>query len=79
VGADYLLFTSTMMVYGPTEVPKDEDALLEPVNAYAAARKSLPRATAIPMANGPPFATLNHFAADLGLPSESESPRIGIR
>ena len=34
VGADYLLFTSTMMVYGPTEVPKDEDALLEPVNAY---------------------------------------------
>jgi nucleoside-diphosphate-sugar epimerase len=34
VGADRLLFTSTMMVYGPTEVPKDEDALLEPVNAY---------------------------------------------
>ena len=23
-----------MMVYGPTEAPKDEDALLEPVNAY---------------------------------------------
>jgi nucleoside-diphosphate-sugar epimerase len=34
VGADYLLFTSTMMVYGPTEAPKDEDAVLEPVNAY---------------------------------------------
>ena len=23
-----------MMVYGPTEAPKDEDSLLEPVNAY---------------------------------------------
>jgi GlcNAc-P-P-Und epimerase len=34
VSADYLLFTSTMMVYGPTEAPKDEEALLEPVNAY---------------------------------------------
>ena len=34
VAADYLLFTSTMMVYGPTEAPKDEDAALEPVNAY---------------------------------------------
>jgi nucleoside-diphosphate-sugar epimerase len=34
VDADYVLFTSTMMVYGPTEAPKDEDALLEPVNAY---------------------------------------------
>jgi GlcNAc-P-P-Und epimerase len=34
VGADYILFTSTMMVYGPTEAPKDEDAALEPVNAY---------------------------------------------
>jgi len=34
VGAHYLLFTSTMMVYGPTEAPKDEDATLEPVNAY---------------------------------------------
>lgn len=34
VGADYVLFTSTMMVYGPTECPKDEEALLEPVNAY---------------------------------------------
>jgi GlcNAc-P-P-Und epimerase len=34
VGADYLLFTSTMMVYGPTEAPKDENSLLEPVNAY---------------------------------------------
>jgi GlcNAc-P-P-Und epimerase len=34
VGADYVLFTSTMMVYGPTEAPKDEDAVLEPVNAY---------------------------------------------
>jgi nucleoside-diphosphate-sugar epimerase len=34
VGAEYLLFTSTMMVYGPTEAPKDEDGALEPVNAY---------------------------------------------
>lgn len=34
VGADCVLFTSTMMVYGPTEAPKDEDAALEPVNAY---------------------------------------------
>jgi len=30
------------------------------------------------MANGPPFATLNQFAADLGIPSESQSLRIGI-
>jgi nucleoside-diphosphate-sugar epimerase len=34
VGANHILFTSTMMVYGPTEAPKDEDAVLEPVNAY---------------------------------------------
>ena len=34
VGAERILFTSTMMVYGPTEAPKDEDAALEPVNAY---------------------------------------------
>jgi GlcNAc-P-P-Und epimerase len=34
VGTDSILFTSTMMVYGPTEAPKDEDAELEPVNAY---------------------------------------------
>jgi GlcNAc-P-P-Und epimerase len=34
VGAGKVLFTSTMMVYGPTETPKDEDAVLEPVNAY---------------------------------------------
>jgi nucleoside-diphosphate-sugar epimerase len=34
VSAERLLFTSTMMVYGPTEAPKDEDAVLEPVNAY---------------------------------------------
>jgi GlcNAc-P-P-Und epimerase len=34
VGAEYVLFTSTMMVYGPTEAPKDEEAQLEPVNAY---------------------------------------------
>jgi GlcNAc-P-P-Und epimerase len=34
VGAERLLFTSTMMVYGPSEAPKDEDAVLEPVNAY---------------------------------------------
>ena len=44
VGANYLLFTSTMMVYGPTEAPKDEDSLLEPVNAYGR-RKSSPRAS----------------------------------
>jgi GlcNAc-P-P-Und epimerase len=34
VGADRIVFTSTMMVYGPTEAPKGEDDLLEPVNAY---------------------------------------------
>ncbi len=34
VDAARILFTSTMMVYGPTEAPKDEDAALEPVNAY---------------------------------------------
>ena len=34
VSAERLLFTSTMMVYGPTEAPKDEEAVLEPVNAY---------------------------------------------
>jgi GlcNAc-P-P-Und epimerase len=34
IDAEYVCFTSTMMTYGPTEVPKDEDALLEPVNAY---------------------------------------------
>jgi GlcNAc-P-P-Und epimerase len=34
IGAQRLLFTSTMMVYGPTEAPKDEEAVLEPVNAY---------------------------------------------
>jgi nucleoside-diphosphate-sugar epimerase len=34
VGAEYLLFTSTMMVYGPSEAPKDEESPLEPVNAY---------------------------------------------
>jgi hypothetical protein len=31
-----------------------------------------------PMANDPPFATLNHFAGDLGIPSESDFLRIGI-
>jgi hypothetical protein len=30
------------------------------------------------MANDPPFATLNHFAGDLGIPSESDFLRIGI-
>jgi hypothetical protein len=30
------------------------------------------------MANHPPFATLNHFAADLGIPSESKSSQVGI-
>src|SRR5262245_50877663 len=34
---------------------------------------------AVPMANDPPFATLNHFAADLGIPGESDLLRIGIR
>lgn len=34
VSAAYVLFTSSMMAYGPTEAPKDEDAPLEPVNAY---------------------------------------------
>ena len=34
IGAERILFTSTMMVYGPTEAPKDEEAALEPVNAY---------------------------------------------
>ena len=33
---------------------------------------------AVPMANDPPFATLNHFAADLGIPNESDLLRIGI-
>jgi GlcNAc-P-P-Und epimerase len=33
-GAERILFTSTMMVYGPTEAPKGEDGALEPVNAY---------------------------------------------
>src|SRR6266542_1056066 len=31
-----------------------------------------------PMANDPPFATLNHVTGDLGIPSESDFPRIGI-
>src|ERR1039458_5596687 len=31
-----------------------------------------------PMANDSPFATLSHFAGDLGTPSESVSLRIGI-
>lgn len=34
VNSDHIVFTSTMMVYGPTELPKDEEAKLEPVNAY---------------------------------------------
>src|SRR6266545_1478316 len=33
---------------------------------------------AVPMANDPPFATLKHFAADLGIPSESDLLRIGL-
>src|SRR5882757_5671159 len=28
-----------------------------------------------PMANDPPFATLNHFIPDLGIPRESGTPR----
>src|SRR6266550_8929237 len=31
------------------------------------------------MANDPPFATLNHFIADLGIPEESPNPRVGIK
>jgi hypothetical protein len=31
------------------------------------------------MANDPPFATLNHLIADLGIPGESANPRVGIR
>jgi hypothetical protein len=31
------------------------------------------------MANDPPFATLNHVAGDLGIPSESALLRFGIR
>jgi nucleoside-diphosphate-sugar epimerase len=34
IGAERIFFTSTMMVYGPSEAPKDEEAKLEPVNAY---------------------------------------------
>jgi nucleoside-diphosphate-sugar epimerase len=34
VDADYVLFTSTMGVYGPTETPKGENAALEPASAY---------------------------------------------
>src|SRR5216684_8475306 len=30
------------------------------------------------MANRPPFATLNHFTGDLGIPRESHIPRVGI-
>jgi len=32
----------------------------------------------IPMANDPPFATLNHFVADLGIPEESATARSGM-
>lgn len=34
VDADYVLFTSTMGVYGPTEAPKGETSALEPTSAY---------------------------------------------
>jgi nucleoside-diphosphate-sugar epimerase len=34
VGAERVLFTSTMMVYGPSEEEKDEDASLEPTTGY---------------------------------------------
>src|SRR5207344_1737299 len=40
--------------------------------------KSVRTAIAVPMANDPPFATLNHVAGDLGIPSESALLRIGI-
>src|SRR4029077_10637804 len=33
----------------------------------------------VPMANDPPFATLNHVAGDLGIPSESALLRVGIK
>jgi hypothetical protein len=38
----------------------------------------IPGVAAVVMANDPPFATLNHFTGDLGIPSESDSLRIGI-
>src|SRR6185503_14728896 len=40
--------------------------------------KSVRTAIAVPMANDPPFATLNHVAGDLGIPSESALLRFGI-
>jgi hypothetical protein len=41
-------------------------------------RRSVRTAIAVPMANDPPFATLNHVAGDLGIPSESALLRVGI-
>ena len=43
------------------------------------AEKSVRTAIAVPMANDPPFATLNYVAGDLGIPSELALLRIGIR
>jgi hypothetical protein len=51
------------------------------IPAYASAAHvvyNLRTAMAVPMANDPPFATLNHFAADLGILTESDLLRIGI-
>jgi hypothetical protein len=38
-----------------------------------------PHRNGSPHGKRPPFATLNHSAADLGIPSESDLLRIGIR
>lgn len=40
--------------------------------------QSVRTAIARPIANDPPFATLNHCAGDLGIPRESINRRIGI-
>src|SRR6516165_7759324 len=40
--------------------------------------KSVRTATAWPMANDPPFASLNHLAADSGIPPESGIQRLSI-
>lgn len=34
IGADHIVFTSSISVYGPSEMPKDEDSTLEPSSAY---------------------------------------------
>jgi GlcNAc-P-P-Und epimerase len=34
IGAQQIVFTSSIAVYGPTEAPRDEDSAIEPVSAY---------------------------------------------